>query len=149
MFFSKPFLTYFSFIISLSHHASWYNLFPPPSHLPSVLATPPPKILSEEKKKIRKETNLIMEAVVYHSNHAVNILSVCLYLQMFIAEESLVWFQAPGFCYLSVLGPHWDALGYYAVLLCCGDPAALVLMNQPPASWAPANHREIGCWVWS
>lgn len=47
-------------------------------------------------------------------------------------NESLVWFETSGFCYiLSVLDPHWNVSQISCGALCHGDPAALHLQDWP------------------
>jgi hypothetical protein len=46
-------------------------------------------------------------------------------------NESLVWFEASGFCSTVNAGSSETPLGYPAVALSHGDPAALDLQDQP------------------
>jgi hypothetical protein len=46
-------------------------------------------------------------------------------------NESLVWFEASGFCYTINTRSPLGLLGYPVVALCHGDPAALVLQCLP------------------
>jgi hypothetical protein len=46
-------------------------------------------------------------------------------------SDSLVWFQASGFCYTINTGSSLGLLGYPVVALCRGDPAALDMQDWP------------------
>ena len=46
-------------------------------------------------------------------------------------KDSLVWFEASGFCYTNSAGPSLELLLVtLPVALCCGNPAALGLQDQ-------------------
>ena len=63
-----------------------------------------------------------------------------LHLKVFIAKESLVWFDDSGFCYTIDARPSLRLLLDMLLLLCCGDPAVLGLQDPPP-SHAPADNK--------
>jgi hypothetical protein len=48
-----------------------------------------------------------------------------------ICKESLVWFEASGFCHTINTGSSLSLLRYPVVILCHGGPKALDLQDRP------------------
>lgn len=64
---------------------------------------PPP----QDKRKGNLRKNLIVEAVVWHSGSQSIFFSPYVFIAYVHCTESLIHLKASGFCYTSILDPHW------------------------------------------
>lgn len=117
-----------------------FPYLPIPSHLPSVLVKPPPKIKTKFKTKLpnqikpnkttnnnKKVKDLVVEAVVWPLSHTVYPLFYLSFLQVFIVSSYWSGLRTLVSAAPSIMGLSGASLGYPVVLCCCEDPAVLDL----------------------
>lgn len=122
-------------------------MHPNPTHslyLSSTLPTCPPPDLQIEKKKSHCGSHSVPQCVPQYT-----LWSTFLYLQMFICDDSLVCYEASGFCYSvntgSPLTPPFGSLLRNSVVALCHRDLEFGSVGPAP-SLTPAVHQWGRCW---